>query len=96
MKLVLCYHPLASFCWKPLVALYENETPFERVIVDLGNEESRTPTTTGSWRACPWRACCARRNHISAVSRSTPSPPCRGRLVSYDGARWRKAATTSS
>jgi glutathione S-transferase len=34
-------HPLASFCWKPLIALYENGTPFSSVVVDLGNEQSR-------------------------------------------------------
>jgi glutathione S-transferase len=34
-------HPLASFCWKPLIALYENGTPFTSVVVDLGNEQSR-------------------------------------------------------
>ncbi len=27
MSLTLHYHPLASFCWKALIALYENETP---------------------------------------------------------------------
>ena len=41
MSLVLHYHPLASFCWKPLIALYENDTAFEPVMVDLGNPESR-------------------------------------------------------
>jgi glutathione S-transferase len=41
MSLILYYHPLASFCWKVLVALYENETPFEARIVDLGDPESR-------------------------------------------------------
>lgn len=41
MSLTLYYHPLASFCWKVLIALYENDTPFERVIVDLGDETSR-------------------------------------------------------
>lgn len=41
MSLTLYYHPLASFCWKTLIALYENGTPFEPVIVDLANEESR-------------------------------------------------------
>ncbi len=41
MALKLYYHPLSSFCWKVLVALYENDTPFERVLVDLGNAESR-------------------------------------------------------
>jgi glutathione S-transferase len=34
------FHPLASFCWKPLIALYENGTPFEPVIVDLMDETS--------------------------------------------------------
>jgi glutathione S-transferase len=41
MSLTLHYHPLASFCWKALIALYENDTPFERVIVDLGDTASR-------------------------------------------------------
>lgn len=41
MSLRLYYHPLASFCWKPLIALYENATPFEPVLVDLGDEASR-------------------------------------------------------
>jgi glutathione S-transferase len=42
MSLVFYYHPLASFCWKALIALYENGTPFEPHLVDLGNEKSRT------------------------------------------------------
>lgn len=29
------YHPLASFCWKPLIALYENDTTFDPIVVDL-------------------------------------------------------------
>jgi glutathione S-transferase len=41
MALTLHFHPLASFCWKPLIALYENGTPFKPVIVDLGSPESR-------------------------------------------------------
>lgn len=36
----LYYHPLASFCWKPLIALYENGTPFEPVLVDLADAQS--------------------------------------------------------
>jgi glutathione S-transferase len=35
MALTLYCHPLASFCWKPLIALYENETPFRSHVVDL-------------------------------------------------------------
>ncbi|RUU29971.1 glutathione S-transferase family protein [Mesorhizobium sp. M6A.T.Ca.TU.002.02.2.1] len=41
MSLTMHLHPLASFCWKPLIALYENGTPFTSVVVDLGNEKSR-------------------------------------------------------
>ncbi|MCC6204033.1 MAG: glutathione S-transferase family protein [Hyphomicrobiales bacterium] len=41
MTVRLYYHPLASFCWKALIALYENETPFEPILVDLGDEASR-------------------------------------------------------
>jgi glutathione S-transferase len=41
MSLKLYFHPLSSFCQKALVALYENDTPFEPIIVDLGNTTSR-------------------------------------------------------
>jgi glutathione S-transferase len=41
MSLKLYYHPLSSFCWKVLIALYENDTPFTPVMVDLGNETER-------------------------------------------------------
>jgi glutathione S-transferase len=35
MSPVLFAHPFSSYCWKVLVALYENETPFEwRVLED--------------------------------------------------------------
>lgn len=42
MSLTLHFHPLSSFCWKALVALYENDTPFEPHIVDLSDDASRT------------------------------------------------------
>jgi glutathione S-transferase len=35
MSLMLYLHPLSSFCQKVLVALYENDTPFEPQIVKL-------------------------------------------------------------
>ena len=41
MSLTLYFHPLSSFCWKTLIALYENDTPFTPVMVDLGNVEER-------------------------------------------------------
>ncbi len=37
MSLVLHMHPLSSYCWKVLIALYENDTPFEARLVDLSN-----------------------------------------------------------
>jgi glutathione S-transferase len=42
MALTYHYHPLASFCWKALIALYENDTPFDTVLVDLTDEQSRS------------------------------------------------------
>jgi glutathione S-transferase len=41
MSLTLYYHPLSSFCHKVLVALYENDTVFDRRIIDLGNDADR-------------------------------------------------------
>jgi glutathione S-transferase len=41
MSLKLYFHPLSSFCQKVLIALYENDTPFEPRIVDLMDEASR-------------------------------------------------------
>lgn len=40
MSLTLYSHPLASFCHKVLIALYENGTPFRAEIVDLGDPGS--------------------------------------------------------
>ena len=40
MTLTLYFHPLASFCQKALIALYENGTQFEPHIVDLGDPAS--------------------------------------------------------
>jgi glutathione S-transferase len=41
MTLTLHYHPLASFCWKALVGLYELGIPFEKHVVDLSNDAAR-------------------------------------------------------
>jgi glutathione S-transferase len=41
MSLVLHYHPLASFCHKVLIALYENDVPFVPQLVDLGDPAQR-------------------------------------------------------
>jgi glutathione S-transferase len=40
MSLKLYFHPLSSYCMKVLIALYENDTPFEREIVNLGDAAS--------------------------------------------------------
>jgi len=40
MSLKLYFHPLASFCHKALIALYENGIPFEPIVVDLADEAS--------------------------------------------------------
>jgi glutathione S-transferase len=41
MSLTLHLHPLASYCWKALIALYENDTPFAANKVDLSSETER-------------------------------------------------------
>lgn len=41
MSLILHYHPLSSYCWKVLIALYENGTEFTPRLVDLGDPNSR-------------------------------------------------------
>jgi glutathione S-transferase len=38
LSLHLYFHPLSSFCQKALVALYENDTPFEPRFINLGDE----------------------------------------------------------
>ena len=39
MSLKFYSHPLSSFCQKALIALYENDTPFELQMVDLMSEQ---------------------------------------------------------
>jgi glutathione S-transferase len=41
VSLTLYYHPLASFCHKVLIALYENATGFDARIIDLGKDADR-------------------------------------------------------
>ncbi|SFA99380.1 glutathione S-transferase [Collimonas sp. OK607] len=40
MMLTLYAHPFASYCWKAIIALYENDTPFTLHIIDLGDAAS--------------------------------------------------------
>jgi len=39
MSLTLYYHPLSSYCWKALIALYEKGTDFEFRMLDLAEAE---------------------------------------------------------
>jgi glutathione S-transferase len=41
MSLTLYFHPLSSYCQKVLIALYENGTAFDTVLVNLGEPASR-------------------------------------------------------
>ena len=41
MSFELYYHPLASYCWKALIAFYEADVPFEKRLVDLGDPAQR-------------------------------------------------------
>lgn len=41
MALTLHSHPLSSYCWKVLIALYEKGLPFEARTVDLGDAGAR-------------------------------------------------------
>jgi glutathione S-transferase len=41
MSFELYYHPLASYCWKALIALYEADIPFQKQLVDLGDAAQR-------------------------------------------------------
>jgi glutathione S-transferase len=41
MSLTLYFHPFSSFCQKVLIALYENATPFQPKLIDLGDLASR-------------------------------------------------------
>jgi glutathione S-transferase len=41
MSLTLHFHPLSSFCWKALIALYENDVAFTANSVNLGDATER-------------------------------------------------------
>ncbi|MDB5702733.1 MAG: Glutathione S-transferase domain [Sphingomonadales bacterium] len=41
MTLTLHFHPLSSYCWKALIALYEADLPFVPKLIDLGDPSAR-------------------------------------------------------
>lgn len=45
MSLTLYYHPLASYCQKVLLALYEGAVPFKPRLIDLGDARDRAALT---------------------------------------------------
>lgn len=51
VRVTLYYHPLASYCWKVLIALYEHDTPFEKRIIDLGDAAHRAELSA-LWPLC--------------------------------------------
>ena len=46
MTLKLHLHPLSSFCQKAIIAFYENDTPFEAALLNLGEETERSDFLT--------------------------------------------------
>lgn len=51
MALTLYYHPLASYCWKPLIALAEHGVSFARRVIDLGDADQRAELAA-LWPPC--------------------------------------------
>ena len=90
MSLKLYFHPLASFCHKVLIAFYENDIPFEPVVVDLADETSSAAFgRSGRWPRC--RSCATRpeiaRSRRRPSSSSTWMPPTPARPVPAHGSR---------
>lgn len=66
MSLTLYFHPLASYCHKVLIALYEAGTPFTPRIVDLSDAAQRAEL------AAHWSLCKFPVLHDAARGRSLP------------------------
>lgn len=49
--LTLLYHPLSSYCWKALIALYENGTEFTPLHINLGEPAERAQLAA-AWPVC--------------------------------------------
>jgi len=80
MPLTLYYHPLASYCHKVLIALYEHDIAFEARLIDLGADQDRAELGA-LWPFCKFpllrdhahqRTC---RSHPSSLSTWTGSRP---------------------
>jgi glutathione S-transferase len=54
MTMKFYFHPLSSYCWKVLIALYEKGVAFEPIVVNLGNPtESAAFTKLSPMRKMP-------------------------------------------
>src|SRR6185295_9884302 len=54
MTMKVYFHPLSSYCWKVLIALYEKDVAFEAVVVNLGDPaESAAFTKLSPMRKMP-------------------------------------------
>lgn len=51
MSFTLYFHPLSSYCWKALIALYDSGTPFTPRMVNLGDAQDRA-TLQALWPPC--------------------------------------------
>ncbi len=51
MNPTLYFHPLASYCWKALIALYEHDVSFDRRVIDLGDDNHRAELSA-LWPYC--------------------------------------------
>ena len=75
MSLTLHLHPLSSFCWKALIAFYENDTPFTpHIIADLGNPTERAALQK-LWPIGKFRCC--------ATTRGTRTVPESSVIIEY-------------
>lgn len=61
------YHPLSSFCWKVLIALYEKNATFEPVLVNLGDPAEAAAFT----KLSPMRKMPAIENGADVVNESS-------------------------
>ena len=84
MTLKLYFHPLSSFCRKALIALYENDTPFEPRIVDLVDATSAADVPQASGRSASFR-CCATRRSDRTVPEATHHHRVSGAALSGHG-----------
>ena len=79
MSLKLYFHPLSSFCWKALVALYEAQVPFEPFVV------SHTDPATGEAFRKVWPLGKFPVLHDEATGETIPESSI---LIEYLAERW--------